>query len=306
MVRRHLHRRNAFTLVELLVVISIIGMLASLTLPAVMRAITAAKMAQTINNQSQIVKGIQAYEQAKQMYPPGYSNQGGANWPWTVRLLPFIDKQEIYDALKASADPTLSTNANAVYIELLVSPVDEKSSNGPSLSIVGNFGQPDSLVQPPVTGGGDYKANGIFHDWVRGNKIKSDNGDIVDGKSTTLLIAENVNVQSWADVSSEFSQGMTWHPSGTAPVAINDEIDQPLTIDRARPASRLPLGFVAGFADGTAKFISEDINYLVYCQMMTPDGKKAAKLLVAGGSYSVGDPTVDAQLTPISDAGLNP
>jgi len=297
------NRRGAFTLVELLVVISIIGMLAALTLPAVMRAVQTARMAQTVNNHTEISKGILSYEQQKEHFPPGLSLQTSATngthvWPWTVRILPFIDKQEVYDSLRDN--PNLSVAANTPFIAVYVSPVDEKSSSQPSTSIAGNFGRLDSDVGNPNAD--DLDATGIFQDW-RGTKrkLKVDIADIRDSKSSTILFAENVNVQKWTDTAEEYSQGLLWYPVTDAPVKINDEIEDPLPANRARPASRLPSGFVAGFADGSAKFISQDIVYLVYCQMMTPNGKEAANRL--GGA----DPDViKAQRTPISDAGLNP
>ncbi|MCG8451070.1 MAG: hypothetical protein MI725_15995, partial [Pirellulales bacterium] len=43
-----------------------------------------------------------------------------------------------------------------------------------------------------------------------------------------------------------------------------------------RPASEHPEIFIAAFCDGGAKSISENIEYRVYQQLMTPNGAKAA------------------------------
>lgn len=61
-------RRRAFTLVELLVVISIIAILASLALPAMSNAVNAAKLIQTVSNGKQIyIAAQQAALDAAQM-----------------------------------------------------------------------------------------------------------------------------------------------------------------------------------------------------------------------------------------------
>jgi prepilin-type N-terminal cleavage/methylation domain-containing protein len=66
-------RRTAFTLVELLIVIGIIGILVSLLLPAVQAAREGARKSQCQNNLKQIGLAVLNYEQANKQLPPGAS-----------------------------------------------------------------------------------------------------------------------------------------------------------------------------------------------------------------------------------------
>ena len=63
---------SGFTLVELLVVISIIGILMSLLLPAVQAARErSARLTQCLNNNRQICTAMQAFHASNNCYPPG-------------------------------------------------------------------------------------------------------------------------------------------------------------------------------------------------------------------------------------------
>ena len=92
---------RAFTLVELLVVISIIGVLMALLLPAVQAARETARRMQCQNNLHQIGIAMHNYHDAIKCFPPGYVSVAVdvEEWGWTVFLLPYMQRKPLYHEL---------------------------------------------------------------------------------------------------------------------------------------------------------------------------------------------------------------
>jgi type II secretory pathway pseudopilin PulG len=185
-------------LVELLVVITIIGILIAMLLPAVQTAREAARRLQCANNLKQIGLALHNYASANTVFPPSFcivpgTTLSGNNGSWSIhgRILPYLGQDNAYeqvrldiawDAQVATGVPTMRT---ATY--LCPSDINDQvrlNSSGVPYTYPHTYGFNFGtwLVWDPATGAG---GDGVF--FVNGG---IDPAAISDGLSNTLAAAE--------------------------------------------------------------------------------------------------------------------
>jgi prepilin-type N-terminal cleavage/methylation domain-containing protein len=131
--------RPAFTLIELLIVVAIIGLLIGLLLPAVQKAREASARNQCANNLRQIGLALHNYEGVHHVFPPAYlltsEQQSGTSfgiaypddggnglpgWAWGTLLLPYLEQGGLYQSLRLDLPCWAPENAPFVRTRLAV------------------------------------------------------------------------------------------------------------------------------------------------------------------------------------------
>ncbi len=290
--------QKGFTLVELLVVITIIAMLMALLIPVVGRARESARRTQCMNNQHQIGEAMQVYATSQNgLIPPSLSlsppdpnnNSKQYVFGWAQGLMSQLGRDDL--TVGKVNYPNFQTSP--VFIPLLVCP-DESTKIGAS-------GGPQSYV---VNGGcaNNYSPGGLPVDWsangvwdyrinVSGSPSPAVNRTTMDyvakhdGAATTISHSENVDttyyVPSVSSINSpvlEAQQCILWnYPAPTDPTKapnFNKDVGNITTPDlaHARPSSNHPGGAVVTFADNHQSFISDALDYQTYSMLLTSYG----------------------------------
>ena len=277
--RRITSSREAFTLVELLVVITIIGMLMAMILPAVAAVKEHARQATCISNQSEIVKAIISFEGRKGRFPgynekykPAGGNSGSPlRYAWSVALLPDLSRADLHRKLLAN-DRDVET-AKRIYLKFLVCPSAQMDRDHDAIAYVVNVGRTDEDGDRGKEL--DTAANAVFHDRLIIEPVNMTSSWIAgrDGVANTLVLSENIQVDKWSnDGSDEKIVGFKWFSQPAEESYINIKKEENITDPMARPSSNHPGGVVVAFCGGKTQFLREDIDYKVYWQLMTPDG----------------------------------
>ena len=204
------HSRSAFTLVELLVTIAIIGVLVGMLLPAVQNVREAARRTRCLNNLRQLGLATHHYEGAISRFPPSRPADGFLTWP--VLLMQYMEQQNLarrFD-LKvpyAAQDPAVIAEGTPVMIcpsrraGVMLS-IDERDGRltGAVGDYAGNAGTHLhlpfrwALFTDPVDGvfNSGFSRDNPVSNFMLKEPIKGRYGfqDLTDGSANTIFIGE--------------------------------------------------------------------------------------------------------------------
>ena len=252
--------RPGFTLVELLVVISIIGILVGLLLPAVQAARESARKAHCENNLHQIGTALHNFHTAKSRLPVGclewrgpMSPRTNRQYAWSAFLLPYLDQQNLFDSIDFKL------------------PYDDPANEPAAFTAVSVFVCPSAPDSEGDRGKTDY--GGLFGERILDRKPddgmflydkKLDWDDIIDGLSKTMLVAEDIGGpdSEWINGRNVFVQAG----------GINDP-DAWVGDNEIR--SMHSGGAMALFADGHVQFLANAMDEQILGALITRRGRES-------------------------------
>ncbi len=255
--------RAGFTLVELLVVITIIGMLVAMLVPAVGAIQEQARLTQCRNNIHNLQLAAASYEASRGKYPPYFFISVGNNgskktFSWVVALFPYIGENTLY---KKWVEKDETPEA---YLAFMVCPSDP----------------PETTFRSPAS----YKANLLVlsepsyaidpdpEKLEEPRPYSSERVNNADGAQYTLLFSEDLltYLENPDDPESEVIQ-RRW--DRTDPGKIETELcfsgGGSL---KDHLGSKHSAGVVVALVAGNVRTISDDISDIVYQALVTPDG----------------------------------
>ena len=312
--KKNTGERCGFTVIELLIVISVITVLVALLLPAVQQIRETSRRMMCQNNIRQIALACDNFETAHKHYPasrlfdPYGIGPDSTAWSFLSQLLPQLDQSALYEK-GGVPDTTLRDSEIAdATVPIFLCPSDPHSRNGPRydagnmvqfLFAVGqtnykgvggaNWGadetqgwsQTDSGTHwPNISAAGSY--DGLNHgdgmlgraDWKSPRK----RNDVKDGLSNTFLLGEALPKY---DVYCSWPYANNVHSTCAIPPNTNDVKIDPKDWPNAQSfRSEHVGGLTFSFADGSARFINEAIDLKVYRALATIAGKE-----VVGDNY---------------------
>lgn len=227
--------RSGFTLVELLVVISIIGMLIGLLLPAINAVKETARIKQCTNNQANLAVAAIAYQTVNDRFPAYIVTIKKMKSPnqasWLVPLLGHLGQKPLSDRWYGRGSYSdEEPEREATRLEFMICP-----SN------------PTRRDKAPSA----YLANR----WVFDDKKRMSLDTIHDGASSTLMFSEKLLEHRWDDIN---ENKICFRETGG--------------IDSL--SSKHDGGVVAAFCDRSTRQLRTDIDNQVFRYLVLPnDGK---------------------------------
>ena len=225
--RKPIHRRRSggFTLIEVLVVITIISILIALLMPAVQQVREAARRVQCKNNLRQIGLALYSYHDAHRVMPPGYiardvgtddpaALETGPGFAWGTMILPQLDQAPLFRHFDFQEDATDAHNLEHGQTALPVFRCPSDPSSGrfrvddgtetyelASANYVGLYGYGSVTMRP-----GRPDPAGIFY---RNSSTRL--RDITDGASNTMLVGERTHEHDFNAGMPPVSADSTWY-----------------------------------------------------------------------------------------------
>ena len=123
MYRRRSDSRG-FTLVELLVVITIIGMLMGLILPAIQGAREHGRRIKCVNNLHQLSLAAMNLESSQGTFPGFENTVNGQTLSWAIMLLPYMERTDLWNLYKGTVPVSTGTASNVPNLQLFICPSD--------------------------------------------------------------------------------------------------------------------------------------------------------------------------------------
>ncbi len=284
--------RGAFTLVELLVIIALIGLLVALLLPAVQAAREAARRVRCTNNLKQLALAAHGYHDVVGCFPLGAyfpkskllnSNSG----PYTFAILPYLELGVVFDAINFDVAPDFSANAtiHGVGVAGLWCPSDPTISETVDLanvlyddpwrsiptrysSYAANCGSWFLLPLPGDSTRDRQRSalNGVIHE---GSAVRID--DVTDGAANTILFGEHArgigpagrrNRWHWwtSSIGTQFTSMWPINPHHKAGDSAHPSIPAGGSVYLVAASSYHPGGANFAFVDGSVRFLQDSID----------------------------------------------
>jgi|SRR4051812_33352308 prepilin-type N-terminal cleavage/methylation domain-containing protein len=249
--------RAAFTLVELLVAVAIIGTLMSLLLAGVQVSREIARKTSCANNLRNQILAVHEFVAAQQRFPAGREYSPAREYSWCVEVLPQLEQTALYrryDRNKPWNDP--GVNQSIAEQNLRVFRCPSAIRKFPGKTDYGGIMGSTITVSP----GFDF-SNGVMIEVGRKRRNYLIPAEIADGMSQTLALAECADRA--ADAGGLWVSGFNCfsHDNGSVNGPVSDDI-----------CSRHLQGAFVGFADGKVHFLSERADGYVVGALCTRNG----------------------------------
>lgn len=286
---------EGFTLVELLVVITIIGILIALLLPAVQAAREAARRAHCINQVKQVILGLHAYHDRSSVFPAGYYQGPSPNSQnestWISHLLPFIEQTTLYETIPTwntcfGCQPNNVLKVVSTPLSVFQCPSNRITGPASTYYAKGSYGG-NNGIGPMATEGWNTVARGPYGMFRQNMSLRL--SEVTDGTSCTVFVSELLNELNDFRGVEHYPEGPLYHhnyaPNSQAPDQIrtgmcNSTQMAPCTgtysawNNRAvvlSARSNHPGGVHVGLVDGSGRFASNTIDLTVWQNLGVPN-----------------------------------